>query len=145
MGHIPGVMQGVPAPGPREPAKSTILDFDKTGIYQQIVQADSAREVEQLENRIELIEAIQRVQLLQTLPETALFFLEQELKLHKFAPKQQVMKITRNNAFKNLWVIVEGQVMVLGEEAPGRTRVVNLLKKGEFWADRQMNWAGLPI
>src|SRR3954468_7645709 len=97
MSRIPGVTPGTgPKPDasvdPRMPEKS-IMHYDKTGIYQQIVEADSQQAMEQLERRIELIEAIQRVQLLQTLPETALYFLEQELKFAKFQPKDVVRKI----------------------------------------------------
>ena len=147
MSRIPGVMPGAAggaAGGPRTPEKS-IMNFDKTGIYQQIVQADSEEQLEHLESRIELIEAIQRVQLLQTLPETALYFLETELKFFRAQPKEAVGKIQRSADIRNLYLVVEGQVMVMGEEAPGRTRVVNWLKKGEFFFDKQFNWAGLPV
>ncbi len=123
---------------------STIRDFDKTGIYQQIVAADSAEEVDALEKQIELIDAIQRVPLLQTLPETALFFLEKELKFKRHEPKDVIREISKRAHFENMYLVVEGQLMVLGEEGPGRTRVVNILKKGEFFFDRQFNWAGIP-
>lgn len=143
MSRIPGVTPGAVGAVPDADAKGTIRDFDKTGIYQQIVAADSEKDVEHLENRIQLIEAIQRVQLLQTLPETALYFLEHELKFHVFQPKDMVRKIDKRDHFANMFLIVEGQVMVLGEEGPGRTRVVNILKKGEFFFDKQFRWAGL--
>ena len=136
------------APGgdPREPAKSkAIKDFDKTTIYQQIVAADSVEAVEDLERKIELIEAIQRVSMLETLPETALYFLEQELEFHRYAPKSDIFKLQQKDHYENLWLIVEGQVMVLGSEPNGATRVVNILKKGEYFLDKPWLWAGLPV
>lgn len=122
-----------------------IKNFDKTTIYQQIVGADSAEAVEDLEKKIELIEAIQRVPMLETLPETALYFLEKELKFHRFEPKSDIQKLKPREHYQNLWLIVEGQVMVLGDEGNGRTRVVNILKKGEYFLDKPWLWAGLPV
>src|SRR5688500_15827238 len=122
-----------------------IKNFDKTGIYQQIVGADSVEAVEDLERKIELIEAIQRVPMLETLPETALYFLENELKFHRHGPKSDIQKIKNREHYQNLWLVVEGQVMVLGDEGGGRTRVVNILKKGEYFLDKPWQWAGLQV
>jgi len=131
---------------PIGPGKSkAIKNFDKTSIYQQIVGADSVEAVEDLERKIELIEAIQRVPMLETLPETALYFLEQELKFHRFDPKAEIAKLKNREHYQNLWLVVEGQVMVLGAEGNGGTRVVNILKKGEYFLDKPWNWAGLPV
>lgn len=131
---------------PREPAKSkAIKNFDKTTIYQQIVAADSVEAVEDLERKIELIEAIQRVPMLETLPETALYFLENELKFHRHDPKAEIQKLQNRDHYQNLWLVVEGQVMVLGAEGNGGTRVVNILKKGEYFLDKPWLWAGLPV
>src|SRR5688572_1994996 len=106
MSRIPGVTPGAVAEAAAgDNAKGTIRDFDKTGIYQQIVEADSQKDVEDLENRIQLIEAIQRVQLLQTLPETALYFLEHELKFKTFQPKDLVRKIDKRDHFANMFLI----------------------------------------
>ena len=147
--NLPGVTPGNVGGGSLSEArevggKTTIGHFDKTGIYQQIVQADSAKDVEDLEKRIELIEAIQRVPMLETLPETALYFLETELSFTRHGPKETIGSITDKDHFDAMYLVVEGQVMVLGEEAPGRNRVINILKKGEFFFDRTFNWAGLP-
>lgn len=132
--------------GARQPGKSkAIKNFDKTTIYQQIVAADSVEAVEDLERKIELIEAIQRVPMLETLPETALYFLEQELKFHRFDPKAQIQKLKPREHYQNLWLVVEGQVMVLGAEGNGNTRVVNILKKGEYFLDKPWQWAGLQV
>ena len=64
-------------------ASPEIKDFDKGQLFQQIVQADNAAEIADLEARVELIDAIQRASLLQTLPQTALYFLERELSLSR--------------------------------------------------------------
>ena len=91
----------------RQPAKSkAIKNFDKTSIYQQIVGADSVEAVEDLERKIELIEAIKRVPMLETLPETALYFLEQELKFHRFDPKADIQKLKTREHYQTLWLVV---------------------------------------
>ena len=109
---------------------SAIKDFDKTGIYQQIIQAESAVEIQDLERRIELIEAIQKVPLLQTLPQTALYFLERELKVTQHETGEIIKTISlEQDKVSTMHVMVQGQAMVMGlDKKTSKSHVINILK-----------------
>ncbi|MFH1263336.1 MAG: cyclic nucleotide-binding domain-containing protein [Pseudomonadota bacterium] len=86
---------------------------------------------------------LSRLRLFRDLPEEPVRLLEGAVRRAAAVPDETILEMMQEDEpFRYFFFLVQGQVKVVGFDDEARPKVLNFLRKGEFFVDKSITWRG---
>ncbi len=94
-----------------------------------------------IEKKTFRIEDIQKINLFIDIPSSVLYILQDKVEFIPI-PRDSAARTFTNEDLdvNNFYFLLNGQLRVFGRDQTGKDRIVNFLRKGEFFLDKQFEW-----
>src|SRR3989338_417723 len=92
-------------------------------------------------NKTHTIEEIQKINLFLGIPSSVLYVLQDKVEFITI-PRDGIARTFTNEDrdVRAFYFVLNGQLRVFGRNQEGKSRIVNFLRKGEFFLDKQFEW-----